>query len=115
MLIYKNFLLLNYNQFLIIWKKRGKAVDNDVVKKKVFNSLRFTVFRLDNNISSTSMFIHKTQDDADKQDWEKILTMLAKVADTSVLVRFIKAQKLQKLKLEYLILVDWLKKLRMTQ
>ena len=61
------------------------------------------------------MFIHKTQDDDDKQNWEKRLRMLAKVADTCVLVRFIKAQKLQKLKLEYLLLADWLKKLRMTQ
>ena len=86
-----------------------------MLKKTVFNSLSFTVFRLDNNISSTSMFIHKTQDDDDKQNWEKRLRMLAKVADTCVLVRFIKAQKLQKLKLEYLLLADWLKKLRMTQ
>ena len=88
--------------------KISNAVNNNVLKKTVYDKLVINVDAIDTKIPRTSGLVTKTRYDSDKQSLEKNIEDAGKkIPYTSGLIKKTDCtEKLQRLKIRYLMLLD---------
>ena len=88
--------------------KKSNAVNNNVLKKTVYDKLVINVDAIDTKIPTTSGLVTKTRYDSDKQSLEKNIEDAGKkIPYTSGLIKKTDCtEKLQRLKIRYLMLLD---------
>ena len=88
--------------------KISNAVNNNVLKKTVYDKLVINVDAIDTKIPTTSGLVTKTRYDSDKQSLEKNIEDAGKkIPYTSGLIKKADCtEKLQRLKIRYLMLLD---------